>query len=101
MSEPAATSAAEATRALPTWKIWANPIVRRYARARLRTKHVVVWLILTLLPATFAFFAIQVAVIYRAKIPVNNAGLVQLMVLFVMQSFILFIMGTGQVAGGV
>ncbi len=102
MSDTVPTSGVvEAARPLPAWKIWANPIVRRYARARLRTKHVVVWLIFTLVPASFAFFAIQVAVIYRAKIPLNNAGLMQLMVLFFMQAFILFVLGTGQVAGGV
>jgi hypothetical protein len=98
MSEPVTTATG---RSLPAWKIWANPIVRRYARARLRTKHVVVWMILTLVPASFGFFAIQVAVLYRTNIPHSNAGIGQLVMLFFMQAFILFVLGTGQVASGV
>ena len=35
------------------WKLWANPIIRRYARARLRPHALGVALILTLMVAGF------------------------------------------------
>ena len=32
----------------PVWKIWANPILRRYCRSRLRIRGLSVWLLTTL-----------------------------------------------------
>jgi hypothetical protein len=101
MSETSTGSAPGAAHPLPAWKIWANPIWRRYARARLRTKHLVVWLTITLLPASFAFFGIQALVLYRAHLPMDNAGRLQFVMLFAMQAAILFLLGTGQSAGGI
>ncbi len=101
MSEISDSSAPAPSQPLPAWKIWANPIWRRYARARLRTKHLVVCLTLTLLPASFILFGIEVLVLYRAQLPSNNAGFMQFLFLFGLQATILFTLGTGQSAGGI
>ncbi len=101
MSEISNSAAPVPSQPLPAWKIWANPIWRRYARARLRTKHLVIWLTLTLLPASFIFFGIQVLVLYRAQLPIDNAGRAQFLFLFGLQATILFTLGTGQSAGGI
>ena len=46
-------------RPAPAWKIWANPIVRRYARSRLRPRGFGLWLLVILLIAAFMFFGIR------------------------------------------
>ncbi len=100
MIAPASSSAVEAVHPLPAWKIWANPICRRYVRARLRAKHLTIWLILTLVPASFLFFIIRTMAVYRADMPLADAERAPLVPLLVLQSVILFVLGTGQVAGG-
>ncbi len=46
---------------LPAWMIWANPIVRRYCRSRLRPASFGVMLLLTILVAGFFFFVAREA----------------------------------------
>ncbi len=41
---------------LPAWMIWANPILKRYARSRLRPASFGVALLMTILVAGFFFF---------------------------------------------
>lgn len=100
MNAPDPSSPAAPARLLPAWKIWANPIWRRYFRARLRAKHLTVWLILTLVPASFLFFIIRTTAVYRADLSLSDAERSPLVPLLFLQSIILFVLGTGQVAGG-
>ncbi len=100
MNEPAPSPPPETVRPLPAWKIWANPIWRRYVRARLRAKHLTIWLILTLVPASFMFFIIRTTAVYRADLSLSDAERSPLVPMLVLQSIILFVLGTGQVAGG-
>ncbi len=97
MSESAAIVT---SRPLPAWKIWANPIFRRYARSRLRPRAMTVWLLLTLILAAFLFFLLRTITIHRAGLAVADAARAPLIPLLVLQSVILFVLGTGQVAGG-
>ncbi len=83
---------------VPAWKIWANPIVRRYARSRLRPQALVLWLLLTLVVAGFMFFLIRAGAVYRGAIA--DAERVPLIPLLVFQGVILFVLGTGQAAAG-
>lgn len=82
------------------WKIWANPIFRRYARSRLRPQALGVGIILTLLVAGFLFFSTRTIAIYKVKLPEIDAERIPLLPLMVLQAIILFFLGTGQVAGG-
>ncbi|MBL9132155.1 MAG: hypothetical protein JNG86_13210 [Verrucomicrobiaceae bacterium] len=85
----------------PVWKIWANPILRRYARARLRPQAWFSIVLLTLLIAGFIFFAARTPSMHRGNMLVVDAERVAIFPLMVLQALILFFLGTGQVAGGI
>lgn len=82
----------------PVWAIWANPIFRRYCRSRLRLKGLGVMLLMTLILAGF-FFGLFRAIAMN-EIDVVDAERAPLIALLVIQGLILFLLGTGQVAGG-
>ena len=84
----------------PVWKIWANPILRRYARSRLRPRGFGVWILLTLLTSGFIFFTTRSVSIYQIEMDIIDAERSPLIPLLVFQGIILFLLGTGQVAGG-
>ena len=83
----------------PVWAIWANPIFRRYCRSRLRPKGLGAMLLMILILAGF-FFGLFRAMAMREfsdSIDFERAPLISLLVI---QGLILFLLGTGQVAGG-
>lgn len=84
----------------PIWKIWANPIVRRYARSRLRPRGLGVALLITLMIASFLFFIFRAGV---SRMDMSSADIarVPLIPLLVLQGLILFVLATGQMAGGI
>lgn len=84
----------------PLWKIWANPILRRYCRSRLRPHGLGVSLLITLILAGFLFFMFRSYSIHRADMDVMDAERTPLISLLVLQGVILFLLGTGQAAGG-
>ncbi|MEM7385374.1 MAG: hypothetical protein AAF514_10550 [Verrucomicrobiota bacterium] len=84
----------------PAWKLWANPIIRRYARSRLRPQSFGIWLIIVLLIAGFIFFLGRSVAHYQANLEMFDAERAPLIPLFILQGVILFLLGTGQVAGG-
>ena len=83
----------------PTWKLWANPIVRRYAQSRLRPQGLGLWLLVVLLTAGFIFFLARSLVYQRSGLAMMDAVRTPLIPLFILQGVILFLLGTGQVAG--
>jgi len=84
----------------PLWKIWANPIFRRYSRSRLRLGALLPWLLLVVIIAAFAFFAT-----YLNDIRIGHsraaAAADAFFPVLVIQMVILLLMGTGSVASGV
>jgi hypothetical protein len=84
----------------PAWKLWANPVLRRYARSRLRPSALGVGIILSLLLAGFVFFVTRTIALHPGRMAVVDAERVPLLPLLVIQAIILFFLGTGQVAGG-
>ncbi len=84
----------------PAWKIWANPIFRRYCRSRLRARGLGVWMLLTLLISGFIFFFARWVSLYEAGMDVVDAERTPLIPLLIFQGIVLFLLGTGQVAGG-
>mgnify|MGYP001221007088 FL=1 len=71
-----------------TWKIWENPIVRRYARSRLRPRSLGVALLITLMLAAFLFFTIR-AMVDRPGMSRSDVARVPLIALLVLQGLIL------------
>ncbi len=86
---------------MPAWKLWQNPLIRRYIRARLRPQMLAVWVLLTMLLAGFFFFMFRTGAMHRSSLLVVDAERMPLPALLVIQSIILFFLGTGQVAGGI
>ncbi len=84
------------------WQLWRNPIFRRYCRSRLRVTGLSAWLLIVLLIAGFLFFAIRTAVRFQInpELSAADAERFTIIPLMVVQSLILFFLGTGQVAGG-
>ena len=87
-------------RSLPFWRVWANPIIRRYCRSRLRPRGLGISLLLTVLLAGFFFFVFRAAM-YRTEFSPADAERMPLIPLLILQGVILFLLATGQVAGGI
>ncbi|MDP6209424.1 MAG: hypothetical protein QGG01_14015, partial [Roseibacillus sp.] len=85
---------------MPTWKIWANPIFRRYCRSRLRLRGLSLWILISLLISGFLFFIIRQGMLRWEGMDLVDAERTPLIALLIFQGVILFLLGTGQVAGG-
>jgi hypothetical protein len=81
------------------WKIWDNPIFRRYCRSRLRLRGVGMSLLLTVLVAGF-IVAMVSSISSGRHMPPAAAARSGFFPLLVIQGIILFVLGTAQVAGG-
>jgi hypothetical protein len=82
------------------WKIWANPIFRRYCQSRLRPRGLGVALLITLLIAGFLYFMVRTLGIHQNNLKVPDAERGTLIPLLILQWLILFVLGTAQVSGG-
>ncbi|WP_035615136.1 hypothetical protein [Haloferula sp. BvORR071] len=86
------------------WSLWSNPIFLRYCRSRLRPRGLGVWLLIVVLIASFITLmansgaARMVADGYPERVEMIMRG--SFMGLGFVQLFILFVLGTAQVAGG-
>lgn len=83
----------------PAWKVWANPIFRRYCQSRLRLRGLGIWLLLAVLLAGF-IVAITSAIGVHLKADPADTARTAIIPLLVLQNLILFVIGTAQVAGG-
>ncbi len=83
----------------PAWAIWKNPIFRRYGQSRLRLRGMMIYLLIDVLLAGF-ITALAGAIGTRTDIDPADAARFAIIPLLVLQGFILFILGTAQVAGG-
>lgn len=86
---------------VPAWKLWANPIIRRYCRARLRPQQLGAALLVTVLITGFVFFMFRMMALHRTELLLVDAERMPIPALLVIQALILFFLGTGQVAGGI
>lgn len=77
-----------------------NPIFRRYCYSRLRPKGLGTALLLSGLAAGFLFSMMRAIAFHRVDVAVVDAERAPLIPLLVLQGVILFVLGTGQVAGG-
>jgi hypothetical protein len=81
------------------WRLWENPVLRRYARSRLRSRDLALGLCITLVLSAF-IVGISYSIGIRTESDPISAARSAIIPLFVLQAFILFVMGTAQVSGG-
>ncbi len=80
---------------------WRNPIIRRYARSRLRPQAMAAWLLVIIILAGFLYFSFRTGFRYRGQMTVSDAERAAVMPLLALQAVLLFFAGTGQVAAGI
>jgi hypothetical protein len=83
----------------PAWKIWTNPIFRRYCQSRLRFHGLGFALLITVLIAGF-MVALPSSIGIRMRLNPSDAARIAVLLLLAFQCLILFVLGTAQVAGG-
>ena len=83
----------------PAWKIWSNPVFRRYCRSRLRPQGLGISLLVTVLIAGFIVAMVRAIGLQNQMDPSDAARSVIIPLLF-LQGIILFVFGTAQTAGG-
>jgi hypothetical protein len=83
----------------PAWKIWSNPLFLRFCRSRLRPQALGVSLLIVLMISGF-IVAMAVPLATRSGMTPADAARTAIIPLLVLQGFILFILGTAQVSGG-
>ena len=76
------------------WKIWENPIFRRYCQSRLRLGGLGVALLIAVLVSGFIFFMSRAIGLDRPPLSAADAERDALVPLLVFQSLILFVLGT-------
>ena len=81
------------------WKIWANPIFRRYCQSRLRPQGLGLALLITVIIAGF-IVAMGSSLGVRGTMTTADAARNGIIPLLFVQGIILFILGTAQIAGG-
>lgn len=84
----------------PWWKIWANPLLMRYIRSRLRLRRSLGWILTIVIVSSFMFFMIFLTSVNRELASSRDAARGVLMPMFILQGIIMMLMGTGSVASG-
>jgi hypothetical protein len=83
------------------WELWKNPIFLRYCRARLRPTALSVACLLTVMIAGFMFQMIRtLSENNRLNLSDSDVERTPLIALLILQSVILFVLGTAQASGG-
>ncbi|MFT6180763.1 MAG: hypothetical protein ACI8UZ_003051 [Akkermansiaceae bacterium] len=80
--------------------LFANALFVRYCRSRLRKQALVGWIIMTLIFTAFVFFTSHWAGMDQLDLSRAASARLPVIPLLIMQSFILFFLGTGAVASG-
>ncbi len=86
---------------VPAWALWANPILIRYARSRLRAKQLFPWGLVVLIITCFIFFLIHTIAQRSGQLSYQDAARITLIPLMILQGILLMLMGTGAVAAGI
>src|SRR5436190_24182913 len=82
------------------WKIWINPIFRRYCQSRLRLHGLGITALVAVLLAGF-IVGMSNSISMRIELGVVDAARTGIIPLLILQGLILFVFGTAQVAGGI
>jgi hypothetical protein len=81
------------------WKVWSNPIFRRYCQSRLRLHGLGITVLCAVLLAGF-IVGMSNSISMREELGIVDAARTGIIPLLVLQGIILFILGTAQVSGG-
>lgn len=82
-----------------SWKVWDNPIFRRYCKSRLRPRGLGISVLIVVLVAGF-IVAMSTSIGVKRQFDPVDAARWAVVPLLVLQGVILFVLGTAQVAGG-
>ena len=58
----------------PWWKVWANPLILRYIRSRLRLRRSLGWILAIFIISTFMFFMIYLTSVNRELASTRDAA---------------------------
>ena len=83
----------------PVWKLWLNPILRRYCRSRLRPRAIGMVLLIDILIAGF-LVAMATSIGGQIDFDLADKARTAVVPLLVFQGIILFALGTTQASGG-
>jgi hypothetical protein len=84
----------------PVWKLWLNPLVIRSLRSRMRLRRSAPWIVAVLIFSSFLFFTTYLTATRQAEISPRDAARSLILPMFLIQGFILMLLGTGSVASG-
>ena len=79
------------------WEIWANPVLKRYCRSRLRKKHLIPWALIVLIATLFIVFLLYTVTQRTSHYDWSDGARLALVPLVILQMFL----GTGAVAAGI
>lgn len=85
----------------PAWRVWDNPLLRRYLRSQLRWRELLAWVVLMLSICAWMTLAIYGYILREEKEAPTFAARCAWVPLLFLQSFILLFQGTSAVASGV
>src|SRR6187401_2149101 len=85
----------------PLWKIWRNPIVRRFATARLRWTGLLAWGVILQALAAFLWLSIYYFQHHQRGLPASEAALHAWMPILFLQGVLWLMKGTFSVATGI
>ncbi|MFT4638164.1 MAG: hypothetical protein ACI8T1_001482 [Verrucomicrobiales bacterium] len=88
-------------RPVHAWEIWANPILKRYCRSRLRKKHLIPWGLIVLIATLFIVFLLFTVSKRAPDYEWSDGARLALVPLVILQMFLLMLLGTGAVAAGI
>jgi len=84
---------------LELFKLWRNPVFRRFCRSRLRLRKAVFWYLLTLIVTTFVVTLIYI-IRTNTGVSEQNAARSLWIPVLIIQGLIMFLKGTGSVSAG-
>lgn len=88
-------------RPVQAWELWANPILKRYCRSRLRKKHLIPWSLIVFIVTLFIVFLLFTISQRVGSLSWTEGARVAVVPLVILQMFLLMFLGTGAVAAGI
>jgi len=85
----------------PVWAIWANPLILRFLRSRMRPRSAFAWILGVLMLSGFFFLTTYYTAINHGLLSARDAARAAMLPILFIQGFLLMLIATGSVAGGV
>ena len=88
-------------RVIRGWNLLGNPLLQRYCRTRLRSRHFIPWALVVLIITLFSFLLILTLATRSGEFTPEVAARLALIPLLVIQGWLLMFVGTGTVSAGI